>query len=70
MSIVWYMSYSHKNHALFLQLNDKKRNNLSKQCTKDFNRYFPEEDLQMENEYMKRYSLSIISPREMQIKPQ
>ena len=40
---------------------DKTENNPTKRCMEDLNRYFPEEDMQMENEYMLRCSASFIT---------
>ena len=48
------MGLTSKIHKQFIKLNNKTINNPIKKQTEDLNRYFPKEDIKMENNNMKR----------------
>ena len=58
------VSRTYKEHS---QFNNKKKSNSIQNCTKNLNRHFSKEDVQMVNKYTKQCSTSSVF-REMQIK--
>lgn len=57
----------HKNlYNSIAKQNKNKKQTIWLKIGKELNRYFPKEDMQMANSYMRRYSISL-SIREMQI---